>query len=355
MGHKDRMSNPTRALIHVRLPRQFLIAFVLCLLAGALARGENPDRQNLWMAGPPLLGPTVAGHFDSIAVKDPSIVFFDGNWHLFYTARGDNEYTTGYVRAPHLKQLQDAPRYQLPQVRGKNRYGCAPQIFYFTPEQKWYLLFQNRDANYQPAYSCNRDITDLQGWSAPQPLLAKDSPEKWIDFWVICDDVYAYLFYTEAHRRVMVRSTKLKHFPHDWGAAKEVFQDVHEAVHVYKVKGLNAYHMIYEQSTPKGRCYGLAFADHPLGPWRKVTDRYATGDQLRYPETAEKWTEMVSHGEAIRCGYDERLEYDPADGRWLIQGILQADSHAPYPTLPWQLGIIEKLSNHGKKKPGPKK
>jgi hypothetical protein len=240
-------------------------------------------------------------------------------------------------------------------IHGQSRYGCAAQVFYFSPQKKWYLLFQNRDANYQPAYSCNHNLTDEKDWTVPQPLLTKDNPQNWIDFWIICDQARGYLFYTEGHRGVMVRSTMLQDFPRGWGPAAAIFEGVHEAVHVYKVKGQNSYHMIYELSPPEGRCYGLATADHPLGPWRRVTDRYATGDQLRYPGGVKKWTEMVSHGEAIRSGYDQRMEYDPEDGRWLIQGILRADSHAPYPTLPWQLGIIEKLSDHGQKKNGQKK
>ena len=52
---------------------------------------------------------------------------------------------------------------------------------------------------------------------------------------------------------------------------------------------------------------------------------------------------MVSHGEAIRSGYTERMEYDPNNCRWLIQGILKKDSKGPYPSLPWKLGIIKKV------------
>ena len=83
MGHNDHMSNPIRALMHLRPLRQTLIVFVPCLLAGAFAWGEDPDQQNLWMAGPPLLGPTVAGNFDSVAVKDPSIVFLTATGIFF--------------------------------------------------------------------------------------------------------------------------------------------------------------------------------------------------------------------------------------------------------------------------------
>ena len=57
----------------------------------------------------------------------------------------------------------------------------------------------------------------------------------------------------------------------------------------------------------------------------KVTDRYTTREQLRYLGGKETWTEMVSHGEAIRTGYDQEMDYDPKGSRWLIQGTLKKD------------------------------
>ena len=66
-------------------------------------RRSAGHREDAWRPEGPLLvpGPSVA--FDHTAVKDPSLVFFEGRWHLFYTARGNNEYTTGYVSAEKLE------------------------------------------------------------------------------------------------------------------------------------------------------------------------------------------------------------------------------------------------------------
>jgi endo-1,4-beta-xylanase len=50
---------------------------------------------------------------------------------------------------------------------------------------------------------------------------------------------------------------------------------------------------------------------------------------------------MVSHGEVIRSGFDEKMEYDPNNCRWIIQGILKNEIGDDYPSLPWKLGIIE--------------
>jgi len=294
-----------------------------------------------WEVNDPIFKQGPAQSFDEIAVKDPSIVFFEGNWHLFYTARSQEEYTTGYVSAKNLGELQSAPRYELKMIRGEKRYGCAPQLFYYTPQDAWYLIFQNRDANYQPAFSTTADLSKPESWREPEPLLIKDSPEKWIDFWIICDDTKAYLFYTQAHKYVMVRSTPLALFPKAWGEAQIAFDNVHEAVHVYKVKNRKEYHMIYELNQKGVRSFGLAIATDLYGPWKRTTDRYAAGDQLRYVDKSVKWIEMVSHGEALRSGSNERMEYDPDNCRWLIQGILKEESNVSYPALPWKLGIIQ--------------
>lgn len=315
----------------------------LCLftcLASALASTEEPIG-NAWAVGDPVLCAGPEGSFDEVAVKDPSIVCFEGKWHLFYTARSQTEYTTGYVCAQTLDGLKSAARHELPMLRGKSRYGCAPQVFYFEPHNRWYLIFQNRDANYQPVYATTATISQPASWSRPLPLIRKDAREKWIDFWIICDDSTAFLFYTQAHRQVMVRTTSLAAFPHGWDVSKKVFAGVHEAVHIYRVRGQNEYHMIYELNRGGIRSYGLARAVHPTGPWEKVTDEYATGTQLRFTGKAGPWTAMVSHGEAIRTGYDQRMAYDPENCRWLIQGIRKEEANVPYTSLPWKLGIMK--------------
>jgi hypothetical protein len=295
-----------------------------------------------WKIGDPILLPGPKGTFDEVAVKDPSVVFSGGMWHVFYTARSTTEYTTGYVTAKTLASLQTAPRYELQMIRGKRRYGCAPQVFYYEPQQKWYLVFQTFDDNYQSAFSTTKTISEPETWSKSEPLLHKDTQAKWIDFWIICDQNKAYLFYTQAHRGVMVRMTSVDKFPNGWGKAKLVLDGVHEAVHVYKAQGQDEFHMIYELNKDGIRSFGLATSTELAGPWTKVTDQYATGDHLRYTGKGQGWTDMVSHGEVLRSGFNERLEYNPKDCQWLIQGILKEEIQGPYPTLPWKLGLMMK-------------
>jgi len=288
----------------VLAPKVVLFMFLMSITS--VVSGEN-SRENVWTVRDPILSSGLTGTFSEIAVKDPSVVFFEGKWHLFFTARSKKEYTTGYVSAKDLAGLQSAPRHELKMIRGKSRFGAAPQVLYYQPQSKWYLIFQNGDSNYQPAFSTTKTISKPESWSKPAHLIRKDTPAKWIDFWIICDRTKAYLFYTQSHDSVFVRTTSLEKFPGGWSEGKKVLSSVHEAVHIYKVKGRDEYHMIYELDEGGMRAFGLATAEDLAGPWKKVTDSYATGEQLKYNDEQEKWTEMVSHGEVIRTGYNQEM------------------------------------------------
>ena len=159
---------------------------------------------------------------------------------------------------------------------------------------------------------------------------------------MICDKKNVYLFYTQSQKDVIVRTTEIENFPTGWSAPEIALQGVHEAVHVYKVKDTQEYHMIYELKNETIRSFGIAVADDLNGPWHKVTDTYATGAQLKYTGQSKPWLEMISHGEVIRSDCNQLMEYQPDDCEWLIQGILKNDYQGPYAMLTWKLGIIKK-------------
>ncbi len=315
-----------------------LTAGILASLAAIIAA----EIQLRWIVGPALLHPGRPGTFDEVSVKDPSIVRHEGRWHLFYTARDQTDYTLGYVSAGKLEDLSRSTRHQLLNLHASaSKYAAAPQVFYFRPQKRWYLIFQTTDSTYLPVYSTSEDIDNPAAWSSPKPLVDKQDAAKWIDFWVICDSERAYLFFTRSHQDVAVMSTRLEDFPNGFGAMRTVFKPVHEAVHVYAVKGKDPlYVMLYEQNEGDRRRFGLARASALTGPWTKVTDRFASGEQLSYRPGQSRWTGEVSHGELLRSGWDERLEV--ASDRWdfLVQGMAAAEHKGEYPLLPWRLGLI---------------
>jgi len=71
--------------------------------------------------------------------------------------------------------------------------------------------------------------------SDPTSLVRKDDRARWIDFWVICDERRAHLFFTREHRDAMVMTTKPADFPNGFAEMKRAFSPEHEAVHVYSV------------------------------------------------------------------------------------------------------------------------
>lgn len=295
-----------------------------------------------WTVSAPILQPGPTGTFDEVAVKDPSVVFAEGQWHLFYTARSKQEYTIGYAAAKTLEGLAAAERHPLKQIRGGGSvYAAAPQVFFFAPQELWYMIFQSRDTNYQPMFSTTTTIGLPESWSIPEPLVKKNESAKWIDFWVLCDEERAYLYYTRNHRDVYSMDTAIADFPEGFGTPRNVFSTVHEAVHVYKVKDKEEYHMICEYQEKDMRHFGLAVAPHPAGPWTMANEEYATGQQLRFSESTPCWTVEVSHGEALRSGCDQRLEYDAEHTQLLIQGLPEGKHKGPYEMLPWSLGVIE--------------
>ncbi len=295
-----------------------------------------------WLLKDVVLSHGVDDTFHETAIKDPSIVYFENSWHIFYTARGKGRYSIGYSSSPSLSQFANAERHQLKLSVDVSRIDCAPQIFYFTPHKLWYLIFQTTEANYQPAFSTNSSLANPNNWTKSQNLVQKDTSEKWIDFWVICDDTHAYLFYTQEHNEVFVRTTKLENFPSQWGDAIKVFSGVHEAVHVYSVPAENRFIMVYEISTDGVRSFGLATAAHLTGPWKDTGHEFASGSMLIPGHVRNIWTEMVSHGEAIRSGYNEKFEVESENGEWIIQGMMKHDMNKEYAELPWKIGLISR-------------
>jgi hypothetical protein len=359
------MSNLTRAAI----------SFVAILLmnCSTLAEDRKSDAGNAlltgnfrWRSSEPLLAvnperlppsPDNPWH----AVKDPSVIRYGDRWHLFCTLRkrnGGNGKPPGYIRIGHVsfsdwKEANDAQWHLLEMSMG---YHAAPQVFYFTPHRKWYLIYQledaARDISFGPCYSTTEDINDPTSWTLPQPLY----PEKpgnlkgWLDFWVICDQVNAHLFFTSLDGRMWRAATRLADFPRGFGEPAVALRgDIFEASHTYHLKGLDKYLTLVEaqgRSGGRGRRYYKAYvADSLAGKW---TDLATTADHpfagsVNVDVSEPRWTDSFSHGELIRSGYDERLEVDPADLQLLFQGL--ADEHwgNQYGRLGWRLGLLKSI------------
>jgi len=304
-----------------------------------------------WTVGPPLVSPADRPSDPCDSVKDPSIVFYKDRWHLFCTIRSKvRTHQIEYLSFSDWKEANAAPRHILTVTDG---YFCAPQVFYFTPHKKWYLIYQAPDREKKgitPTYSTTTDIADPASWSKPVAFY----PEKpktvraWIDFWVICDDQRAHLFFTSLDGRMWRAETKLADFPTGWNEPKVVLQaDIFEAGHIYRLKGLEKYLALIEAQAGGRRYYKAYLAERLDGEWKPLADSpekpFASPVNVR--DRGAHWTDSFSHGEVLRDGYDEKLEVDPNNLRFLFQGVSdQRQAGKKYGEIPWHLGILEPAS-----------
>lgn len=344
-------------MIHRQFTRVALIA-MLSISAWVAIRVESFGQERLnndfrWKTGVPLILPEDIAGISCYSIKDPSIVRYHGRWHLFCTIRGkERSHAVVYLSFKEWHEARKAKRHLLHMHEG---YYCAPQVFYFSRHKRWYMICQAAsdewEPRYQPAFATSKDIADPESWSKLRPLYDKkpDNIKAWLDFWVICDDAKAHLFFTSLNGRMWRSETKLADFPHGWSKPVEALRgDVFEASHTYRLKGRGEYLTLIEAQGGHGwRFYKAYLADRLEGPWKSLaaTKDLAFASMRNVEHPADRWTDSISHGELLRSGYDERLDVDPRKLRLLFQGVLDRDRRGkPYGQIPWRLGILEAVS-----------
>ena len=310
-----------------------------------------PLAPRAWITSGPLVHPTADTNHPIVAVKDPSVVFHNGRWHIFATTAGSNGWGMAYFSFADWDKAPEAKPFYLDQNPNLAGYNCAPQTFYFRPQKKWYMIFQSQ----QPRFSTTDNIEDPMSWSAPQDFFKgtpKSVVEGWLDYFIICDDTHAYLFFPDDHGRMYRSRTPLADFPRGFDepvvVLHEAKNDLFEGSCVYRLKGTNQYLMLVECIGKIGtRYYRAWMADRLDGEWKPLpgADSEATpfaGDaSVRTSDGSPLWAEGISHGELLRDGYDETLTVDPQNLRFLYQG-LPVGSHKPdYVLLPYRLGLLK--------------
>jgi hypothetical protein len=287
-----------------------------------------------------------------IAIKDPSVVRHNGRWHLFCTLRkakqGDGRIRIGYLSFVEWSDAKNADWSVLDLTMG---YHGAPQIFYFEPHKKWYLVYQAQDKTrqlkYGPCFSTNDDITDPRKWTLPEPLyVVRNGVKAGLDFWVICDDQKAHLFFTSLNGRMWRAETPISKFPDDgWTEPQVVLQaDIFEASHTYALRGHNKFLTVVEAQAGKRRYFKGFVADTLDGRWTPLAA--SRNKPLVSPRNVvnqnESWATSYSHGEFIRFGFNQRLEIDPDKLELLFQGVNDDEyQRGDYGQIPWRLGMLK--------------
>ena len=261
-----------------------------------------------------------------LSVKDPTIVYAGGKWHLFYTYVGDAcLYCLGYANATSLAGLKTAAHTSI-QDRVP---GFAPQVFWYEPQGLWYLTVSGAK------FSTNTDINDVNGWTYPQPMGSFGG----LDTCCISDGNNMYFFSASDDGDVLRRSTTIEDFPYNWSSPEVVATDVFEAVQVYKsIADGKFYMMVEDLGQGMGRYFELWTADSLGGTWTKVEEQWAHKSKFVY--FADHWTDQASHGELLRAGKDEKMEISDINRcQFLIQGVVDGD-YGQYSATPYELGII---------------
>ncbi|HOX00811.1 MAG TPA: non-reducing end alpha-L-arabinofuranosidase family hydrolase [Candidatus Paceibacterota bacterium] len=307
------------------------------------------DGRFAWKSSGPIVdvGPDRSAPDPHIAIKDPTVVFADGRWHVFATVRmKSGRVDIEYLNFVSWAEANQAPRHVLAL---HSQYYCAPQVFFFSPHRRWYLIYQLADSSRQPpfgpCFSTTRRLADPKSWTPPQPMVTNaPAKPKWLDFWVIADTEKAHLFYTSLDGHLWRRETRLADFPLGWSSQQLALRaDLFEASHTYRLQGLNRYLTIVEAQGKARRYYKAYLADRLEGPWRPLADSIEhsfaapANVQLDVP-----WTDNFSHGELIRAGIDERMEINPGRIRFLYQGASDEEYRSTgYGGIPWRLGMLE--------------
>ena len=336
-----------------------------------------------WQVSAPVFKVGPSGNFDDGAVKDPTIVFYNGKYHMFYTSKASKttrigmKYLSrgasavGYVSSSTLAGLNEGKRHNLDAI--VKDVVIAPQVFYFEPHKLWYLIAQTTvdgRPDLQPIYLTNPDIENVAGWSKPSIIKTRKMNDGfWIDFWVICDDSKAHLFYTDHEGSMFRFECPIEEFPDGYAREKEETVltvrgeneigrwRLHEGSHIYYVKSADQYLALLESVYPhptrknywdsRNRFMFAMVADKLEGPWERVEPELNefAGDpaHLYNPDGSKSAYDQVSHFELIRSGYDQTLEIEDYHLQLLFQAF-DAESIGEdyrYDDLPWELAVMK--------------
>ncbi|HEX7469661.1 MAG TPA: non-reducing end alpha-L-arabinofuranosidase family hydrolase [Verrucomicrobiae bacterium] len=312
-----------------------------------------------------------ATHF-LYSVKDPTIFRHKDKWEVYATAYmvsgpaaaallnpstnepsgeprrgGGGGWSMVHVSFADWKDAPNAKLFYMDTKPGFGGYKCAPEVFYFTPQKKWYYTFQTQP----PAYSTSETPDDPMSWSAPQSFFAPGTPMPRlpIDYHFIGDGQHMYMFFTGDDGNFYRSRTTYADFPKGFSnpviAMRGTRNTVFEAGFTYKIKGVDKY-LTCVEALGAGRYYRAYVADKLDGEWYPVqgfdtVDHPLAGKaNMSFDEGVTSWSGQVSHGEMIREGNDERMILDPDNLMFLYQGISDADNRGDYGRLAYKLGLL---------------
>lgn len=308
-----------------------------------------------WSSSGALVGPKNDGR-NIAGIKDPSVVYHNGRYHVFASTAQTAGYNLVYFNFTDWSQAGSATFHYLDQAPLGAGYRAAPEVFYFAPHGLWYLIYQTGNAS----YSTNPDIGNPNGWTAPRhfysgmPQIIRDNIGNgyWVDMWVICDSANCHLFSSDDNGHLYRSQTSVANFPNGMSEPVIAMQDANrnrlfEAANVYKVAGQNQYLLIHEAIGTDGRRWFRSWTSSNIaGPWQvhaaEENTPFARSNNVGFPGGA--WTVDISHGELVRTDVDQTLTISPCNMRYLYQGM-NPSAGGDYNNLPWRLGLLTQTNS----------
>ncbi|MFE2610746.1 non-reducing end alpha-L-arabinofuranosidase family hydrolase [Streptomyces mirabilis] len=309
-----------------------------------------------WSSSGALISPKPDATHNIAGIKDPTVVYYNGKYHVFASTANASGYNLVYLSFSDWSQAGSATHHYLDRTAIGSGYRAAPQVFYYAPQRLWYLVYQTGNAS----YSTNPDISNPNGWSAPRNFYAS-MPDiirqnigngYWVDMWVICDNANCYLFSSDDNGHLYRSQTTVGQFPNGFTNTVIAAQDsnryaLFEASNVYKVQGANQYLLLVEAIGSDGRRYFRSWTTSSLaGSWTPLaateSNPFARASNVTFPAGA--WTKDISHGEMIRAGYDQTLTIPACRLQYLYQGK-DPNASGDYNSLPWRLGLLTQTNS----------
>ncbi|WP_405854340.1 non-reducing end alpha-L-arabinofuranosidase family hydrolase [Streptomyces sp. NBC_01515] len=309
-----------------------------------------------WSSSGALIAPKPDATHNIAGIKDPTVVYYNGKYHVFASTASTSGYNLVYLNFSDWSQAGSATHHYLDRTAIGSGYRAAPQVFYYAPQRLWYLVYQTGNAS----YSTNPDISNPNGWSAPRNFYAS-MPDVirqnigngyWVDMWVICDSANCYLFSSDDNGHLYRSQTTVGQFPNGFTNTVIAAQDsnryaLFEASNVYKVQGANQYLLLVEAIGSDGRRYFRSWTTNSLtSSWTPLaaseSNPFARASNVAFP--AGSWTKDISHGEMIRAGYDQTLTIPACRLQYLYQGK-DPNASGDYDSLPWRLGLLTQTNS----------
>ena len=312
----------------------------------------NPIR---WSSSGQLIAPKSDATHNIAGIKDPSVVYASGKYHVFASVANAAGYGLVYLSFTDWSQAGSATHFYLDRSGIGAGYRAAPEVFYFAPQGLWYLVFQDGNA----AYSTNPDINNPAGWSSvrhfyssmPTIIQQNIGSGFWVDMWVACDSATCYLFSSDDNGHLYRSQTSLSQFPNGMTNTVIAMSDsnkfaLFEASNVYKVAGQNQYLLIVEAIGGQGRYFRSWTSSSLGGSWTPFaaseSNPFAGLANVTFP--SGMWTRDISHGEMVRTSVDQNLTISPCRMQYLYQGR-DPNSGGDYNSLPWRLGLLTQTNS----------